>query len=66
MRKTTSLPFEIPPLMPPQLFVAVFPSDDTMQSLYSEPSIDAEAIAADMKVQKAMELVKEKAAVTVK
>ena len=44
MRKTTSLPFEIPPLMPPQLFVAVFPSDDTMQSLYSEPSIDAEAI----------------------
>ncbi|MBR2613661.1 MAG: trigger factor, partial [Clostridia bacterium] len=29
-------------------------------------SIDSEAIAADMKVQKAMELVKEKAVVTVK
>ena len=44
MRKTISFPFEIPPFMPPQLFVAVRPSAETMQSLYSEPSIDAEAI----------------------
>ena len=44
MRNTISLPFDIPPFIPPQLLVSVRPSEETMQSLYSEPSIDADAM----------------------
>jgi len=39
--KIISFPLEIPPLMPPELFVSVFPVPSTKGSLWADPFIEA-------------------------